>query len=176
MYICIFVYNLYSTAATVLYCNGKAGRKVVRTSLHMYIYGKPYYIHVFNYCNLFGRARRRRRRSRRRILYQRKPLYSSTPPFTPPFNRIVTTGRGGSVCTVSSSRRSGNVVLMCRYQINPKVVVVDIHLVRVPAPPLQLTTRWTVRWTKVSNKDPRAVVVEWAEVLCVCVCATTARV
>ena len=74
--------------------------------------------------------------------------------------------------TVSSSRRSGNVVLMCRYQINPKVVVVDIHLVRVPALPLQLTTRWTVRWTEVWNKDPRAVVVEWAEVLyeCVCVC------
>lgn len=33
----IFMYNLYSTA-TVLYCNGTAGRKVVRTSLHMYIY------------------------------------------------------------------------------------------------------------------------------------------
>lgn len=37
-------------------------------------------------------------------------------------------------CAVSSSRRSGNVVLMCRYQINPKVVVivVVIHLVRAP--------------------------------------------
>jgi len=33
----IFMYNLYSTA-TVLYCNGTAGRKVVRTSLRMYIY------------------------------------------------------------------------------------------------------------------------------------------
>lgn len=69
----------------VLYCNGTAGRKVVRTSLHMYIYvyGKPYYIHVFNYCNLFGRARRRRRRRSRRILYQRKPLHSSTPRHLP---------------------------------------------------------------------------------------------
>jgi len=73
------------------------------------------------------------------------------------------------VRTGSSSRRSGNVVLMCRYQINPKVVVVDIHLMRVPTPPPQLTIWWTVRWTEVLNKDPGAVVAEWAEVLCVCV-------
>jgi len=70
--------------------------------------------------------------------------------------------------TVSSSRRSGNVVLMCRYQINPKVVVVDIHLMHTP--PLQLTTQWTMRWTEVSNKDPRVVATEWAEVVYVCVC------
>lgn len=70
--------------------------------------------------------------------------------------------------TVSSSRRSGNVVLMCRYQINPKVVFVDIHLMHTP--PLQLTTQWTVRWTEVSNKDPRVVAKEWAEVVYVCVC------
>lgn len=48
------------------------------------------------------------------------------------FNHIPPMTGGGSMRTVSSSRRSGNVVLMCRYQINPKVVVVNIHLMRAP--------------------------------------------
>jgi len=55
-----------------------------------------------------------------------------TPHLLPLFNHIPPPARGGSMRTVSSSRRSGNVVLMCRYQINPKVVVVDIHLMHTP--------------------------------------------
>lgn len=41
------MHNLYSTA-TVLYCNGMAGRKVVRTSLHMYIYTVNRNIYTFS--------------------------------------------------------------------------------------------------------------------------------
>lgn len=53
---------------------------------------------------------------------------------------------------------------MCRYQINPKVVVVVvIHLVH-PTPSRRPPAD-CVRWTEVSNKDPRAVAAAAAAVV-----------
>jgi len=115
-----------------LYCrNISAAVKYSKRTSFCYVcaHGRPYYIHVFNYCNLFGRARRLRRRRCR--IY---PKGNEPPKHRVPRHRTTTTktdeGRGGSRTHKSlPAVGSGNVVLMCRYQINPKVVVgVVIHL------------------------------------------------
>jgi len=90
----ILMYNLYSTA-TVLYCNGTAGRKVVRTSLHMYIYIYTVnrIIYTFSIIVISSGVHD--------VVVVVVAYYSKGNPCTPwlllttpRFNRILTTGRG----------------------------------------------------------------------------------